>query len=108
MVKFDPFLSLDCARVEGGGAIQGKEGIKLCHLATLLSFNVPSGHRPDPGVPLLRGGLHHPRHATLLRPDPGNRRRLGGKALGIHRALAGREEVRPCEFNYTTDRLVND
>ena len=26
--KFDPFLSLDCARVEG-------EGIKFCHLATL-------------------------------------------------------------------------
>ena len=57
--KFDPFLSLDCARVEGVGAqsnfaiwqpcltylyicftavhpaaIQGKEGIKFCHLAT--------------------------------------------------------------------------
>ena len=35
--KFDPFLSLDCARVEGlgaqgggrGGAIQGKEGSKF-------------------------------------------------------------------------------
>ena len=58
MAKFDPFLSLDCARVEGvgaqskerkgsnfaaqrsgaivhPGAIQGKEGIKFCHLATL-------------------------------------------------------------------------
>ena len=36
--KFDPFLSLDCARVQGGGtggAIQGEEGIKFCHLATL-------------------------------------------------------------------------
>ena len=31
--KFDPFLSLDCARVEGG--VKGKEGIKFCHLATL-------------------------------------------------------------------------
>ena len=33
MAKFDPFLSLDCARVEGvgaRGAIQGKEGIKFC------------------------------------------------------------------------------
>ena len=29
--KFDPFLSLDCARMEGAG----KEGIKFCHLATL-------------------------------------------------------------------------
>ena len=72
MAKFDPFLSLDCAKVEGvraqsntstqsflfgplgfwtmaplrriakfrphalhPGAIQGKEGIKFCHLATL-------------------------------------------------------------------------
>ena len=41
MVKFDPFLSLDCARVEGlgaqgggcGSAIQGKEGIKFCCVA---------------------------------------------------------------------------
>ena len=34
MAKFDPFLSLDCARVEGGGgAIQGKKGIKLCSVA---------------------------------------------------------------------------
>ena len=33
MAKLDPFLSLDFARVEGvggGGAIQGKEGIKFC------------------------------------------------------------------------------
>ena len=36
MAKFDPFLSLDCARLEGGGAqgtIQGKEGIKFCNVA---------------------------------------------------------------------------
>ena len=36
MAKFDPFLSLDCARVEGvglGGATQGKEGIKFCCVA---------------------------------------------------------------------------
>ena len=32
--KFDPFLSLDCALHPG--AIQGKEGIKFCHLATLV------------------------------------------------------------------------
>ena len=32
--KFDPFLSLNCARVGGrGGAIQGKEGIKFCSAA---------------------------------------------------------------------------
>ena len=35
--KFNPFLSVDCARVEGGGAIQGKEGVKFCQLATLVS-----------------------------------------------------------------------
>ena len=32
MAKFEPFLSLDCARVESGGAIQGKEGIKFCSI----------------------------------------------------------------------------
>ena len=30
--KFDPFLSLDCARVEGVGAI------KFCHLATMAGI----------------------------------------------------------------------
>ena len=30
MAKFDPFLSLDCARAEGRGAIRGKDGIKFC------------------------------------------------------------------------------
>ena len=35
--KFDPFLSLDCApHALHPGAIQGKEGIKFCHLATLI------------------------------------------------------------------------
>ena len=33
MAKFGPFLSLDCARVEGVGA----QGIKFCHLATMGS-----------------------------------------------------------------------
>ena len=33
MAKFDPFLSMDCARVEGGGALQGKDGIKFCSVA---------------------------------------------------------------------------
>ena len=34
VAKFDPFLSLDCARVRArGGAIQGKEGIKFCSVA---------------------------------------------------------------------------
>ena len=36
MAKFDPFLSLDYARVEGVGAdskvIQGKEGINFCRV----------------------------------------------------------------------------
>ena len=36
--KLDPFLSLDCTRVKGGaGTIQGKEGVKFYHLATLLA-----------------------------------------------------------------------
>ena len=35
--KFDPFLSMDCAPCPAlqPSAIQGKEGIKLCHLTTL-------------------------------------------------------------------------
>ena len=33
MAKFDPFLSLDCARVEGMGAqSKKKEGIKFCRV----------------------------------------------------------------------------
>ena len=35
--KFDPFPPLDCALALTPGAIQGKEGIKFCHLATLFS-----------------------------------------------------------------------
>ena len=38
--KFDPFLSLDCARVEGIGA-QSKKGIKFCNLATLMRSSSP-------------------------------------------------------------------
>ena len=34
--KFDRFLSLDCARVEGVGV----QGIKFCHLATLLRLRL--------------------------------------------------------------------
>ena len=37
MAKFDPFLSLDCARVEG----VGRNPIKFYHLATLLSGCLP-------------------------------------------------------------------
>ena len=33
--KFDPFLSLDCAP-----ALQGKEGIKFCHLSTLTPLTI--------------------------------------------------------------------
>ena len=33
MAKFDPFLSLDCARVEGTGAQSKEEGIKFCTVA---------------------------------------------------------------------------
>ena len=33
--KFDLFISLNCAPALNPGAIQGKEGIKFCHLATL-------------------------------------------------------------------------
>ena len=38
MAKFYPLLSLDCAKVEAGSAIQEKEGIKFCHLATLSAI----------------------------------------------------------------------
>ena len=41
MAKFDPFLSLDCAPALHPGAIQGKEGIKFCYLATLSIAKMP-------------------------------------------------------------------
>ena len=42
--KFDPFLSLDCAPTPSTlpGAVQGKEGINFCHLATLTRYS--DGH----------------------------------------------------------------
>ena len=50
VAKCDPFLSLDCARVEGGvcgGAIQGKEGIKFCSVAQRShSPSSPKGQTP--------------------------------------------------------------
>ena len=39
--KFDPFLSLEGG--ERGGAIQGKEGIKFCYLATLTCTSGAAG-----------------------------------------------------------------
>ena len=47
MAKFDPFLSLDCARVEDGGTIHGKKGIKFCSAA--LRSHSPSS---------LKGKVH--------------------------------------------------
>ena len=42
--KFDPFLSLDCAPTPSNpGAMQGKEGIKFCRLAT-LRFVMTAAH----------------------------------------------------------------
>ena len=40
--KFDPFLSLDCARVEG------VEEIKFCHLATMVGHS--AAHRTQGGA----------------------------------------------------------
>ena len=37
LAKFEPLFSLDCAPVLHPCAIQGKEGIKFCHLATLVA-----------------------------------------------------------------------
>ena len=49
--KFDPFLSLDCApHALHPSAIQGKEGIKFCHLATMHS---PS----DQGLVLMKQAM---------------------------------------------------
>ena len=39
--KFDPVLSLDCApHALHPGTIQGKEGIKFCHLATIVCGSI--------------------------------------------------------------------
>ena len=70
MAKLDPFLSLDCARVEGGrgGAIQGKEGIKFCHLAT--STKVDPEAQP---VVYLNCGHVQGRHAWGATSENGKR-----------------------------------
>ena len=61
MAKFDPFLSLDCApHTLHPGAIQGKERITFCHLATLAtgasSYNYypAEPHLPQPHLPQPR------------------------------------------------------
>ena len=53
--KFDPLLSLDCARVEGeaGSAIQGKEGIKFC---SVLSVDIWPPCYKDLGAHVRDGG----------------------------------------------------
>ena len=56
MAKFDPFLSLDCARVEG-------VGIKFCHLAPMRQ-GPPRGLRRAQRV-LPENALHE-RHALLI------------------------------------------
>ena len=62
--KFDPFLALDCAiHALHPSAIQGKEGIKLCHLATS-----PSLAASLPGVQLFgheKGGVSLRRDARM-------------------------------------------
>ena len=79
MAKFDPFLSLDCVRVEGvGGGIQGKEGIKFCHLATL--FLSPRSSRPPKVFPKGKG--RGKEKETYLDGGKGNGEREGGREGG--------------------------
>ena len=53
--KFDPFLSLDCAPTPSTPTIQGKEGIKFCHLATLPAFH--AAHVLAPGLSQEGGAM---------------------------------------------------
>ena len=89
--KFDPFLSLDFAPALHPGPTRGKEGIKFCHLATLVSCTavLPSSfipscpilcsiavcllplqvhHHPDAGGPGEGGQRRHRRHRRGGRP----------------------------------------
>ena len=60
MAKFDPFLSLDCApHTLHPGAIQGKERITFCHLATLATG--ASSYNYYPAEPQLQ----QPRYADF-------------------------------------------
>ena len=55
--KFDPFLSLDFASTHAlhPGTIQGKEGTKFCHLATLAPGPGGSSSRGTPRGPFRCG-----------------------------------------------------
>ena len=76
--KFDPVLSLDCARVEGVGAQSNFQGIKFCHLATLL----PGMRRRHLQEELLREeGVHDVREdgaLPALGPPPEESQEGGG------------------------------
>ena len=80
--KFDPFLSLDCAsHALQPGAIQGKEGIKFCPLATLEVLEgvgrTPQSARAE--VDRVEG------HATAaVEPGPDRRGRQVVEAEGEH------------------------
>ena len=70
-----PFLGLR-QDGRGGGAIQGKEGIKFCHLATLIYRSIHARHTAAPrakGVHLVHAP--HLRHAALLVRTHGQRGR---------------------------------
>ena len=58
--KFDPFLSLDCAPALHPDAIQGKEGIKFCHLATLCHMCMVSPLEARAALPRRRPQLCRP------------------------------------------------
>ena len=75
----------------------------------------PSGHRPDPLVPLLRGRLRHLRHPRRIPPTPpppppgggatAEAAALAPEALHLHGALAHGEKVPPGQIHIQSNPL---
>ena len=70
MAKFDPFLSLDCAGMQGMGAIQVMDRIKFCNVAIVQKPEGPNTY--DLKIWLLPSGNHGSNDlsdVTLTAPD---------------------------------------
>ena len=89
--KFDPFLGLRPQALHPG-AIQGKEGIKFCHLATLRQ----GGGRPRGDPPAARRPRHHPLrhdHAPRRPQLQGSADARGVGSAGLWRLAAAGENL---------------
>ena len=76
--KFDPFLSLDCSPPPPSNKTQSKEGIKFCHLATLIQDKIGCGIKIHG-----HGGANHDNNLLNL-----HRCNLGSQVKDLYRILS--------------------